>query len=344
MKPRLPPSISLPRASSVPSHIVKSPDKQTSLIESELADTCVVSFDHWDGIESDYISQSSFFVDSAPFSLGRYEWCLRIYPRGMFQDSDFVAVNLVNLSNKSVNVKYSITLKSKRKDLDITWSDPDGMMLFTASEQNQEKDSPNINDIDECLREDDFDNNNNNENEEISPAKNIGKKIIQYRRLDRHNVSKDNEWGHETFISWTKLNDPSLGYIRDNRVIFRVFVELYGVYVDIDAHPWTKDIFNAENESELETIAMQDLSQTIQKLTLGKQSYDEKRQDELIVTCKARLHPDQVPQSKLATTTTHYQSSFHDVMAQYSSYKAQMKSTVLSSSTRKNWRKKRAFS
>lgn len=62
-------------------------------------------------------------------------WQMLVYPRGSLdEDSPFVEVQLVNISNKEINAQYSISLMDHSSQTFVhSWSDPDGTVLFNRS-------------------------------------------------------------------------------------------------------------------------------------------------------------------------------------------------------------------
>lgn len=59
-------------------------------------------------------------------------WQLRVYPRGSLNDnSQFVEVQLVNMTSKDVQAKYTISIfDNNTQCYDRSWSDPDGIVSF----------------------------------------------------------------------------------------------------------------------------------------------------------------------------------------------------------------------
>lgn len=77
--------------------------------------------------------------ESKIYSLFGNFWQVRVLPNGdLSQRSDWVAVLLVNKSDRPIHASYSITLKNQLEGADITWTDPDGKLLFGAKDSGDD--------------------------------------------------------------------------------------------------------------------------------------------------------------------------------------------------------------
>lgn len=72
--------------------------------------------------------------ESKVYSLFGNLWQLKVMPNGnLAHTSAFVGILLVNKSDRPIHACYSITLKNQgKKGQDVSWSDPDGEVLFGA--------------------------------------------------------------------------------------------------------------------------------------------------------------------------------------------------------------------
>lgn len=196
--------------------------KKSSLRVVELSDSFEAIFCDW----SDY-DIPCCHIDTPNHKIFGFEWSLRVYPNGCWDDSDTLAAKLVNNSTSGIEISYILTLVNQTSEANnIAWSDPEDLMKFEG-------------------------------------------------------VGGNNEWGAEDLIPLSELNNKQNGFVVNNTVIFRVYMEVYDV-VDIDSYPLTKAIENSADTKDLLKLADEDLSHVIDKVPLGKQNDVNKQQDNLL--------------------------------------------------------------
>jgi hypothetical protein len=222
--------------------------KQSKCIEAY--DSAVVSFDN---LAYKLRNRSCAYLDSALFPLARSDFMLRIYPHGMNEDEDYMAVNLVNVSSHDVKLRYSITLlnQTKGRAFDHQYVDPEASVVFKGM---------NISLHDERMR-------------------------LSYEEDDLL-YGHDNEWGSDAFMLFDNLMDEENGFSANDQITFRIDVEYHDDCLDFDGQPWTRFVAVAQDEGELIRIAKHDLSRTIQKLskTVQKQTFHHDKQMMILET------------------------------------------------------------
>lgn len=77
--------------------------------------------------------------ESKVLSLYGNLWQIKVMPNGnLAQSSDFVGIFLVNRSDRPIKACYTITLKNQHNGRNVVWTDPDGEVLFGATDSGDD--------------------------------------------------------------------------------------------------------------------------------------------------------------------------------------------------------------
>ncbi len=75
----------------------------------------------------------AFYASSSTFKLCGTEWKVSVYPGGVDEDGEYMAVHLISLANVAIRAAYCISIKNQAATgKDHSWSDPDGSVLFSS--------------------------------------------------------------------------------------------------------------------------------------------------------------------------------------------------------------------
>lgn len=76
---------------------------------------------------------------SPTFLLGKSSWQLHIFPLGVDNSGEYLAIHLVSLAQESLTVSYSLTIEDQHGDDHCHWKDPEETVVFSSiSEGNNE--------------------------------------------------------------------------------------------------------------------------------------------------------------------------------------------------------------
>lgn len=121
---------------------------------------------------------------------------------------------------------------------------------------------------------------------------------------------EDNEWGSDSFITIEELENESLGYLLNDKMVFHITIDICGHVESNDSLAWAKELSITNSKQDLINIANQDLSTAIQKLSksVAKQTKNQLLQDKLIAN---RLVPSENDVKKLSKYEELYENNNH---------------------------------
>jgi hypothetical protein len=191
------------------------------------------------------------------FKLCGSEWSLTLSPI-LDNDDEFLAVHLVSQSNNELFAAYNITIKSQIPgNEDLTWIDPEGVVQFSSVQDG------------------------------------------------------DNEWGCDDLISIDELDSEQSEFLSDGHIHLEIQLEVHRDEPIRYESPIDEIVSNQERSSEIATdgvvsiagglknvsldqaelmaLAKDDISSVLKKLSKGRDSDEQKMQEDRII--RARLLP-----------------------------------------------------